>query len=152
MKLTATIGGETKEIQPGDVDFVEVEPGVYTVIHKGIAHELAVDEAIDGSFVVSHKAGEIEITIDDPRRLAQAASGQGSGGSATLKAPMPGKVVEALVAKGDKVSEGQGILVIEAMKMEHAITAPASGNVEAVHFAEGDQVDEGLELLVLSAD
>ena len=149
MKLTATIGGETKEIQPGDVDFVEVEPGVYTVIHKGIAHELAVDEAIDGSFVVSHKAGEIEITIDDPRRLAQAASGQGSGGSATLKAPMPGKVVEALVAKGDKVSEGQGILVIEAMKMQNEVKATRDGVVVKVEVTAGESVSPGQTLAVI---
>ena len=149
MKLTATIGGETKEIQPGDVDFVEVEPGVYTVIHKGIAHELAVDEAIDGSFVVSHKAGEIEITIDDPRRLAQAASGQGSGGSATLKAPMPGKVVEALVAKGDKVSEGQGILVIEAMKMQNEVTETRDGVVVKVEVTAGESVSPGQTLAVI---
>ncbi len=43
-------------------------------------------------------------------------------------------------------------MVIEAMKMEHAITAPGAGKVEAVHFAEGDQVDEGAELLALTAE
>ena len=82
--------------------------------------------------------------------LSADASGAAAGGR--LSSPLPGRVVFVSVAPGDSVSAGQTLMVIEAMKMEHAITAPASGSVETVHFAEGDQVDEGLELLVLSAD
>jgi 3-methylcrotonyl-CoA carboxylase alpha subunit len=64
-----------------------------------------------------------------------------------LSAPMPAKVIEVLVREGDKVDKGDGLLVLEAMKMEHRINAPFDGLVEAVHFAAGDMVDEGVDLL-----
>jgi 3-methylcrotonyl-CoA carboxylase alpha subunit len=62
---------------------------------------------------------------------------------------MPGKVVRVMVAPDELVSRGQTLMVLEAMKMEHAITAPGDGKVAAVFFAEGDQVAEGAELLQL---
>ncbi|MDA0785989.1 MAG: acetyl/propionyl/methylcrotonyl-CoA carboxylase subunit alpha [Proteobacteria bacterium] len=72
-----------------------------------------------------------------------------AGASGGLTAPMPGKVVRVMVSAGDKVSRGQTLMVLEAMKMEHAITAPGDGQVAAVFFAEDDQVAEGAELLQL---
>ena len=88
------------------------------------------------------------LEVIDP--LTADVSGAAAGGR--LNSPLPGRVVSVAVATGDSVSAGQTLMVIEAMKMEHAITAPASGTVESVHFAEGDQVDEGAELLALSAE
>ena len=73
-----------------------------------------------------------------------------SGGR--LSAPMPGRVVAVAAEAGAPVSRGQTLMVIEAMKMEHAITAPADGVVERVNYAVGDSVDEGAELIVFSAD
>jgi 3-methylcrotonyl-CoA carboxylase alpha subunit len=67
-----------------------------------------------------------------------------------LSAPMPGKVVQLLVAAGDAVRQGQPMIVIEAMKMEHTIVAPRDGTVEAARYAVGDLVDEGAELIVLA--
>ncbi|HEY1299208.1 MAG TPA: biotin/lipoyl-containing protein, partial [Stellaceae bacterium] len=67
-----------------------------------------------------------------------------------LTAPMPGRVAELLVAPGDKVRRGQRLVVIEAMKMEHAVAAPADGTVERVRYAVGDLVEEGAELVVLT--
>jgi 3-methylcrotonyl-CoA carboxylase alpha subunit len=66
-----------------------------------------------------------------------------------LSAPMPGRVVQLLVGAGDKVSQGQALIVIEAMKMEHTIAAPRDGRVEAVRYAVGDLVEEGAELIAL---
>jgi len=66
-----------------------------------------------------------------------------------LSAPMPGKVVQLLVAAGDAVRQGQPMIVIEAMKMEHTIVAPRDGTVEAVRYAVGDLVEEGAELIAL---
>lgn len=74
-----------------------------------------------------------------------------AGASGGLNAPMPGKVVRVMAATGDEVQRGQTLMVLEAMKMEHAITAPGDGVVGAVFFAEGDQVPEGAELLQLEA-
>jgi 3-methylcrotonyl-CoA carboxylase alpha subunit len=64
---------------------------------------------------------------------------------------MPGKVVAFLAAQGDKVTRGQALAVMEAMKMEHTIHAPRDGVVEALLYGVGDQVVEGSELLRLSA-
>jgi len=67
-----------------------------------------------------------------------------------LSAPMPGRVVQLLVAAGDAVRQGQALIVIEAMKMEHTIAAPRDGTVEAVRYAVGDLVEEGAELIALA--
>jgi 3-methylcrotonyl-CoA carboxylase alpha subunit len=66
-----------------------------------------------------------------------------------LSSPMPGRIVQLLVAAGDTVRRGQPMMVVEAMKMEHTIAAPRDGTVAAVHYAPGDQVEEGAELIAL---
>ena len=78
---------------------------------------------------------------------ASAAAGPASDGS--LRAPMPGKIVAAPVKPGDNVTKGQPVVVLEAMKMEHALVAPFDGVVESVAAAVGDQVGEGAVLAVV---
>ncbi len=80
--------------------------------------------------------------------LAHAGAGQADVGR--LTAPMPGKVVSFAVKAGDKVTRGQPLAVMDAMKMEHTIAAPADGTVAELLFAPGDQVAEGVELLRLA--
>ena len=114
-------------------------------------------EPLPGSVEV-YRDGHTLIIVDGVRQrrlihvvpLAEADRGEGAGGG--LTAPMPGKVVQALVAAGDSVIRGQTVMILEAMKMEHAISAPADGVVADVFFAAGDQVDEGVELLRLAKD
>ena len=91
--------------------------------------------------------GATQITAID--LLAHAGVAQIEGGR--LTAPMPGKVVSFAVKAGDKVSKGQALAVMEAMKMEHTIAAPVDGVVEELLYAPGDQVAEGAELLKLGA-
>jgi 3-methylcrotonyl-CoA carboxylase alpha subunit len=79
--------------------------------------------------------------------LAHAGEGATEGGR--LTAPMPGKVVSFAVKPGEKVSKGQALAVMEAMKMEHTIAAPEDGVVAELLYAPGDQVPEGAELLKL---
>jgi 3-methylcrotonyl-CoA carboxylase alpha subunit len=86
------------------------------------------------------------------RRLAlrQELAGAGEDASSgSLAAPMPGKVIKVMTEAGAKVTKGQALLILEAMKMEHTITAPADGVVKEVHYAAGDQVLEGVELISL---
>ena len=69
---------------------------------------------------------------------------QGSKASAnegSLKAPMPGTVLQVMVKEGQRVREGQHLMTLEAMKMEHKILAPKSGEITKVHFSEGDRAD-----------
>jgi 3-methylcrotonyl-CoA carboxylase alpha subunit len=63
---------------------------------------------------------------------------------------MPGKLIAFLAAAGDKVTRGQPLAVMEAMKMEHTISAPRDGQVQELLFAPGDPVSEGAELLRLA--
>jgi 3-methylcrotonyl-CoA carboxylase alpha subunit len=81
--------------------------------------------------------------------LAHAGEGAAEGGR--LTAPMPGKVISFAVKAGDKVSKGQPLAVMEAMKMEHTIAAPADGTVRELLYAPGDQVAEGAELLKIAS-
>ena len=85
------------------------------------------------------------LTLIDPRRPA--ASGSATTGK--ILAPMPGTVTKMLVVAGAAVTKGTVLVIVEAMKMEHAVKAPRDGKVKAVHFAAGDQVSDGAELLVL---
>jgi 3-methylcrotonyl-CoA carboxylase alpha subunit len=68
-----------------------------------------------------------------------------AGGS--LAAPMPGRVIKLMVEAGARVTKGQPLLILEAMKMEHTIAAPSDGTVKEIHYSAGDQVLEGAQLL-----
>ena len=93
------------------------------------------------------RQGATQITVID--QLAHAGETHGEAGR--LTAPMPGKVVSFSVKAGDKVSKGQALAVMEAMKMEHTIAAPADGVVLEILYVAGDQVAEGAELLKMAS-
>jgi 3-methylcrotonyl-CoA carboxylase alpha subunit len=97
-------------------------------------------------YAVFADAGSALVAEHDP--IAHA--GDQAGDAGRLSAPMPGKVVSFLVRPGDKVTRGQALAVMEAMKMEHTIAAPRDGVVQELLYAAGDQVAEGGELLKLS--
>ncbi|MCY4100206.1 MAG: acetyl-CoA carboxylase biotin carboxyl carrier protein subunit, partial [Rhodobacteraceae bacterium] len=69
--------------------------------------------------------------------------------SGTLTSPMPGVIVNVLVNTGQEITEGESLLVLEAMKTEHVIRAPHAGIVKEMFFSLGDQVSEGVELLTI---
>jgi 3-methylcrotonyl-CoA carboxylase alpha subunit len=118
------------------------------------AAAVVLDGARSRAVVLGHAAeiavfaeGETwRLEIVDP--LAPPAGADAQGGR--LSAPMPGRVVQLLVAAGDAVTQGQPLIVIEAMKMEHTIAAPRDGEIEAVRYAVGDLVEEGAELIALA--
>ena len=90
--------------------------------------------------------GATRITLID----ALAHAGGSEHESGRLTAPMPGKIVSFLVKAGERVSKGQALALMEAMKMEHTIAAPADGQVGELLYAPGDQVAEGAELLKMA--
>lgn len=81
---------------------------------------------------------------------AEPKSVQGAGGAGAISAPMPGTIIRVDVNVGDKVSQGQTLLVLEAMKMENEIQAPADGMVQDVNISQGVSVNAGETLIVLS--
>ncbi len=75
----------------------------------------------------------------------------GAGASDEMSSPMPGKILKLLVEVDQEVTAGQGLVVMEAMKMEHTIKASYDGVVKALHYGEGDLVDGGVDLVELEA-
>ena len=90
-----------------------------------------------------HTERFIELTDDISRYQNQALSRGG------VAAPMPGQVIAVNVKAGDAVKQGDVLVVVEAMKMEHSVRAPQAGTVKKVMFAPGDRVEEGAELVEL---
>ncbi|MEO8443574.1 MAG: acetyl-CoA carboxylase biotin carboxylase subunit [Gammaproteobacteria bacterium] len=107
-------------------------------------HRRHITVVSDGETVTLLEAGCCS-RLPHPGRAALDAARMVSPGG--LRAPMPGRVVAVHATPGASVRRGEVLLVLEAMKMEHAISAPADGTVSVVHFAAGDLVDEGAELL-----
>jgi 3-methylcrotonyl-CoA carboxylase alpha subunit len=129
--------------------------GSLTFAHKG--EHLDVNFAGERFACTVHASGETDHVFTDKGAAAivsldlLAHAGEGAVEGGRLTAPMPGKVVSFTVKAGDKVSKGQPLAVMEAMKMEHTISAPADGTVQEVLYAPGDQVAEGAELLKIAA-
>lgn len=122
---------------------VEVaEPGVYSILMDGRSYDARVEE-LPGGLAVVIDGYRFEIEVRDPRRWSRKSGGAGAEGVHSIAAPMPGKVVRVLVALGDTVEAGQGLVVVEAMKMQNEMKAPRAGRVLAVAAKEGATVAAG---------
>jgi len=103
---------------------------------------------VDDTVVLFERGETYTASVRPPvRDLASLAAGDGE-----IRSPMPGKVVSVGVAIGDRVTRGQVLMVLEAMKMEHALTAAFDGVVEALSVTAGDQVSEGIGLARLKGE
>jgi len=141
--FAVTIDGETVE-----VDARKHAGAFYTILMRGRSYEVSVE--IDGeTFRVRHGATKQIVTLTDPSRRARQAGLMSGRGPAIVTAVMPGKVVRVLVQVGDSVEAGQGLLVVEAMKMENEIAAPKAGTITAVHVEPGRAVENGAPLVVV---
>jgi biotin carboxyl carrier protein len=88
--------------------------------------------------------------LDERRLRMRRATGKFSlDGPQRVDAPMPGKVVRVMVKKGDTVTEGQGLVVVEAMKMENELKSPKAGVVSELYAVEGAAVENGAKLVVI---
>jgi biotin carboxyl carrier protein len=131
-----------------------LQPGGLSLVLEGRSHEVHVEPALDGSSIVtiSH-AGTVRqfsCEVRDPRALrGRKVASAGADGPKKIIAPMPGKVVRILAPAGTEVEQGQGVVVIEAMKMQNELKAPKSGKVVRVMFAEGATVNPGDTLAVI---
>lgn len=103
--------------------------------------------------VVTLRADEIAVDLEDARTAALKSVASRvearPAGPLTIKAPMPGRVVKLLVKAGDRVTAGQGLAVVEAMKMENELKAPRAGAVAEILATEGTAVEAGASLVVL---
>jgi biotin carboxyl carrier protein len=130
---------------PRDASVESPEPGVYSVLLDGRSYDAFVEDTPTG-LVVTIEGHRFELEIRDPRRWSRKTAGAGAGAVQSIVSPMPGKVVRVLAAPGDEVVAGQGIVVVEAMKMQNELKSNRTGRVLSVPAKEGATVNAG-ELL-----
>ena len=126
-----------------EVDVARAGGTVHSLLIGGHQHEVTVRRQKEGVYWVSSAAGAGEVELMDPlTHLARAAHEASAGGAVRVTAYMPGRVVDILVAEGDEVEAGQGVVVLEAMKMKNEIQAESAGVVKKL-LVEKDQAVEG---------
>jgi len=131
-------------------DVAEVAPNVFSVLISGSSHEVYVTPSSDGQLQLQTGGSEFRGEIIDPRSWrGRRHTGAEAQGRQQIAAPMPGKVVRLLVKVGETVKAGQGLLVVEAMKMQNEIRSPKNGKVERVLVSEGQAVNAGEVLCVV---
>jgi biotin carboxyl carrier protein len=102
-----------------------------------------------GELLVELDGRTVPVTVDGRRRRASGDAGAHHEGEQPIAAPMPGRVVRVLVAPGDQVVRRQGVIVVEAMKMENELGAPKAGRVKEVTVSPGTLVEAGRVLVVI---
>jgi biotin carboxyl carrier protein len=144
-RVSAVIDGRSVE-----ADAARILPGAYSILLGGRSFEVSVVETAEGLLV--HAAGcEFHVEITDLRSWRRRRGGSIElEGRQQVSAPMPGKIASVLAAPGQNVEAGQGLLVIEAMKMQNEIRSPKSGTVERLLVKEGQTVSAGEILAVIT--
>jgi biotin carboxyl carrier protein len=140
-----SFGGATREAQVS-----EPEPGMFTIIINDHVYRCALEESPGGVIEVIVNGKRIPVAARDKKHLrGQAGAGAGASGQVKLSSPMPGKVVRVLLSAGDEVAARQGVLVVEAMKMQNEVQSPKAGKVAEIKVAEGQTVNAGEVLAVI---
>jgi biotin carboxyl carrier protein len=135
---------------PVTVDAVELAPHTLSILLDGQNFEFGVMQSAGGKLKLQTGAQEFTAEVLDPRAWSgRRHSHVEAEGRQQIIAPMPGKVVRLLVKTGDHVEAGQGLLVVEAMKMQNEIRSPKSGTIERVLAKEGQPVNAGEILCVV---
>jgi biotin carboxyl carrier protein len=176
MKFVAQMDGKTREIElsvdgdnpdqyrfvidgkPYDVDCRRMPSQIVSMLMDGKSYDVDLEriakrtDTLDGRVHVRVRGRVMRFEILDERRLKMKEA-QGFrievGGVAVIDSPMPGKVIKLLKKPGDAVREGEGILVVEAMKMENELKSPKTGVVKEIKVREGEAVESGARLALI---
>jgi biotin carboxyl carrier protein len=146
VELERTAGGwrATLDGRPANADAVEISPYTLSLLLNGQSYEIRITPVPGGKLKLQTGVYEFTAEVIDPRSWKGRRHGHAEAqGRQQIVAPMPGKVVRLLVKAGDRVEAGQGLLVVEAMKMQNEIRSPKSGTVERVLAKEGQPVTAG---------
>jgi biotin carboxyl carrier protein len=136
---------------PVNADAVQVAPNTISVLLDGQAFEVHVTPSHDGTIKLQSGPHEFTAELRDPRAWQGRRHGAAEAeGRQQIVAPMPGKVIRLLVNAGDEVEAGQGLVVVEAMKMQNEIRSPKTGKVERLQVKEGQNVNAGEVLCVVT--
>jgi biotin carboxyl carrier protein len=172
MTFEIEIGGRRRA-----VSIESRSPGHYRIVLDGVAHDVAAERvgalgfsilaggdgrsreitvapaanaADAGELLVGLDGRLVAVSVDGRRRRSGPDGAAGSDGEQAVTAPMPGRVVRVLVAPGDTVAARQGVVVVEAMKMENELRTPRAGVVKDVAVTPGTLVEAGRVLVVVT--
>ena len=140
-----------------EAEAVKVQPGVYSLLLGGKSFQARVApqemdrawHAHSGCYTVQIDGTSYGVAVRDPRRWSGERHTASPEGKQNVSAPMPGKVVRILVSENQAVEQGQGLVVVEAMKMQNEIKCPRNGSIRKVLVREGQAVNAGETLLVV---
>lgn len=131
-----------------DVEVLRPEAGVYLILAGGLVYEARVWPAGSNSLCVKLRGQVFDAKIKD-RRRARAVVEHSDEGQHHLTSPMPGKIVRVLLKPGDQVAAGQGVVIVEAMKMQNEIKSPKAGRLIDVRVSEGAAVNANQVLALI---
>jgi biotin carboxyl carrier protein len=153
MRFEVTPEGDRRRFRLADqperqARLAEVEPGIYSVLVEGRSYEAHAEAAADGAWIAI-RGRRFHVSITDPRRWTPRGAGERGQERENVVAPMPGKVVRLLVELGQHIGAGQGVVVIEAMKMQNEMRSRRGGRVAAIPVGEGETVGAGAILATI---
>jgi biotin carboxyl carrier protein len=145
LRYTVTIDGRRL-----DVDWREAGGAFVSLLTGpgGRSHQVAL-ETRPGGYRVLVGSDEFAVELLEAARVDGAAARRPPAGPARLLAPMPGRIVRVMAEPGQEVAAGEGLIVMEAMKMENELRSPRSGRVAQVHARERQNVETGALLVVV---
>jgi biotin carboxyl carrier protein len=163
MWLEATVDGRPVRVEvrgengrytvalEGQTLVVDARPAgtrMMSLLVDGQSHAAAVERR-PGGYTVHLREDTVEVDLAEVAGSAPAGARRAATGPLRVTAPMPGRLVKILVEPGQEVRAGQGLVVMEAMKMENELRAPRAGRVREVHARERQAVETGALLVVL---
>ena len=166
MTYDVTIGSRTPPSSPSDGDSFNTRAKTPTLSRRASPKRFSIEQIDASTYSVliegrSYRAqlsakGEVIVNgrtfaldVHDPRKLRGRGSADNGSGRKTIVAPMPGRVIRILIEKGQEVEAGQGLIVVEAMKMQNEMKSPRAGKVLEVRTTTGAAVSAGEALLVI---
>ncbi|MBX7170064.1 MAG: biotin/lipoyl-binding protein [Pyrinomonadaceae bacterium] len=140
-KIFAKIDGREYELESSDV-----EPNVFLFKNDNQIHQIYA--APNG--IVNVGNNQFDVKIFDPKKLRGSKGSEANAdGIAEIKTAMPGKIVRIMVEEGTEVTHGQGVIVVEAMKMQNEMKSPKDGIVKTIKVEEGATVNAGDILVII---
>jgi len=123
----------------------QIDASTYSVLIEGRSYRAQLSS--EGEIIVNGRTFAVD--VQDPRKLRGRGSADNGSGRKTIMAPMPGRVIRILVEKGQQIEAGQGLIVVEAMKMQNEMKSPRVGKVLEIRTTTGAAVSAGEALLVI---
>lgn len=147
--MKAKVNNKYEFILEGEKEFdlIEIKPGIFHILkgNKSYNAEVLKANKEEKTFIIRVNGNKYAVQLKDKYDELLEKLGMASAGGAKvkeMKAPMPGLVVDVRVKEGDSVKQGDGLLVLQAMKMENVIKSPTEGSIKKVHIKKGDAIEK----------